>query len=139
MRVVSDPVTGELLEVLPNEVHEQEPYDYGESKVAVMNASRERRGAEMEYRNAVDRKAKAEREYRRVLSVEVMKAKVEHGATVAEMIAKGTDTVGLAKEEALAAEGQVRAALERMQLCSEDRASLHRLIEWSRELQGGPQ
>lgn len=115
------------------------PYDYREAKIAVLNASRERRAAESEYRIAIERKASTERVYRKALATEMLAFKEQHGATMAEALAKGTEHVGAAREAATIAEGRVYACLERLRLCSEDRASLHRLIEWSRELAGGLQ
>lgn len=133
MKVYADTDTGELVEALPGDIVGTEPYDYAQAKRAVMAATRERRDAERELRDAVERKGRAEAEYRKALAQGILRAKGEHGATVAEAVAKGTDKVADAKAEATIADGLVRAALERLRLCSEDRASLHRLIEWSRQ------
>lgn len=131
MRVLIDPETGEMVEVLPNDVAGLEPYDFAQAKRAVMNATRERRTAERELREAVNTKAKAQSHYRKVKATAILKAKAEHGATVADTVASGQPDVAQAYEERIAAEGLERAAQERLRLCSEDRASLHRLIEWS--------
>lgn len=131
MRVLVDPQTGELVEVLPEHTHGAEPYDFAQAKRAVMAATRERREAERAYRDAVQTKAASEAIYRRELAKAVLLAKAEHGATVAEVTAKGEPAVVEAREAMIAAEGMERAAQERLRLCSEDRASLHRLIEWS--------
>jgi hypothetical protein len=132
--VLVDPDTGELVEVVEEVVLDLTPYDYRQAKAAVMRASLERREAEKAYRTAIREKAAAERAYRTVLSSEMLEAKVEHGATMAEAVAKGTQKVSEAKERAIIAEGMVYAALERLRLCTEDRQSLSQLIAWSRQV-----
>lgn len=136
MRVYVDTETGELVEALPSDVSNREPYTYEQAKRAVLQATRERRDAERELRAAVTEKGDAEADYRRKLASHLLIAKSEHGATVAEAAAKGVEEVAEAKRRAVVAEGLVRAALERLRLCSEDRASLHRLIEWSMRAPG---
>jgi hypothetical protein len=132
MRVLADPDTGELVEVVPEAVLGLTPYDYREAKAASMRASLERRKAEGEYREAVTEKGRTEASYRRLKSQAVVEAKVEHGSTLANQIAAGREDVAQAKEDALVAEGMVYAALERLRLCSEDRQSLIGLVAWSR-------
>lgn len=140
MKVYVDPETGELVEVLPSDLAGTEPYDYAEAKRAVMSATRERREAERQLRDAIVEKANAEGDYRATLARLIPSAKAEHGATNAEAVAKGQpEAVAALKRRDLAVE-TVNVWKERLRLCSEDRASLHRLIEWSQNVdrfQGG--
>lgn len=133
MRVLVDPDTGELVEVVPETTLDLTPYDYRQAKASVMRASLERREAEREYREAVAEKGAAEAAYRRLLAQAVVEAKVEVGSTLAVSVAKGRDDVAEAKQRALVGEGMVYAALERLRLCTEDRQSLSQLIAWSRQ------
>jgi len=135
-RVLVDPETGELVEVLPNDVAGVEPYDYAQSKRAGMGLTRETRQTVRELSEAGQRKAKADRAYREALSREVLLAKAEHGATVAEAVAKGQTSVSTAHEEFLAAESAEKVAQAKLRLHSEDRATYHRWVEWSREAPG---
>jgi RecA-family ATPase len=131
VRVLLDPETGELVEVLESDTAGVGAYDLPQFRRAVMGQTREKREALAELERAAEEQADAEANYRRVLAQAVIRAKAEHGATVAEVMAKGTDEVVEAHRRKVASEGKVRAAHERLKLCSEDRASLHRLGEWS--------
>lgn len=133
MRVLLDPETGELVEVLPGDVVGTEPYDFAGYKRATMAATREKRGVLKALDDAIVERAEAEGDYARKKSAAVETAKREHGSTVAPDIAKGKDDVAAALERREKARDMVRAWQERSRLCSEDRASLHRLGEWSRE------
>jgi hypothetical protein len=131
MRVLVDPDTGEMVEVLESDTVGVGAYDLPQGRRAVMAQTREKREALTAHAAAVQAKAEAESWYRQCLAAAVLIAKDEHGATVAEAVAKGTTEVAEAREKMLAAEGLERNAQERLRLCSEDRASIHRLIEWS--------
>jgi hypothetical protein len=133
VRVLVDPQTGEVYEALDADLVGGEPYDYAGARRAVMSATRERRQAERDFRAAVKEKGEAQAEYRRLKARATLEAKKEHGSTIAETLAQGTEPVAAAYERRIIAEGLEKAAGERLRLCSEDRASLHRLIEWSRE------
>lgn len=134
MRVLVDPETGELVEVRPEDVVGREPYDYEGAHAAVLMQTRERRELERQYEAAQEERADAEVQYRRALGLAMIDAKEEHGATMAEKVAKATPEVLEAKRRALIAEGMVHAKRSRLALCAEDRASIHRLIEWSRDV-----
>lgn len=134
MRPLLDPATGELVEVLPEAVlGPAAPYDYADYRRAQMAATREHRAAVRELEERGRAKAAAEAEYRKVLAVNVGRAKAAHGATVAEVMAKGEPEVVDAIDKFRAAETLERAALEFVQLCRADRAALNRMGEWSRE------
>jgi hypothetical protein len=131
MRVLVDPETGERVEVLPENTAGVGAYDLPQFRRAVMGQTLEKRGALAAYEKAVHEKAEAEGWYRRCLAVALVRAEAEHGKTNAQAHAKGSTEVVEAKERVVAAEGMERAARERLALCGEDRASLHRLGEWS--------
>lgn len=133
MRVLLDPETGELVEVLESDTVGVGAYDLPQFRRAVMSQTREKRDALKAHETAVKSKAETEATYRKELAKAILVAKAEHGATVAESIAKGEPEVVEAREAMIAAEGLERSAYERLRLCSEDRASLHRLGEWSKD------
>lgn len=133
MRVLADPETGELVEVLPSDVSATEPYDFADYKRANMQASRDHRQALSDLREAEKTAAKADADYHRELAKAVLEAKAEHGSTVAETIAKGTEAVADAREARLAAEGLARAAMEKVRLTRDDRAALAAMGEWSKK------
>jgi uncharacterized protein with gpF-like domain len=131
MRVLADPTTGELVEVLDADTVGVGAYDLPQFRRAIMSQTREKRSALAAHEQAVKTKADTEATYRKELAKAILVAKNDHGATVAEAVAKGTGPVVEAREAMIAAEGLERSAYERLRLCSEDRASLHRLGEWS--------
>jgi hypothetical protein len=138
MKILADPVTGELVEVLETSVLGLQPYDFREAKAAHMRASLERREAVAAYTAAIEELGKAERQYRMVLAQEMLKAKGEHGATIAEQVAKGEPRVLEARERFTVAEGMKYAALERIRTCDGDRTSVSQLVKWSEAVATGP-
>lgn len=135
-RVLVDPETGELVEVAPSDVVGVEPYDYAQAKRVGMGLTRETRATLRELDEAGKAKAQANLDYRRALATETLKAKAEHGATVAEAVAKGTEDVSEAQARFLAAESREKLMNAKLRLHSEDRATFHRWVEWSREAPG---
>lgn len=132
MKLLIDPDTGELVEALPADTVRAEPYDYADWRRAVMACTRETREAIREHETAVERKAATSRNYRRLKAQKMIVARTEYGATMAEAVAFDDEELADALYERTLAEGLEKAAQERVRLCSEDRASLHRLGEWSR-------
>jgi hypothetical protein len=133
VRVVADTETGELYEALPDDIVGGEPYDYAEYRRAQMAARRGHSQALSAWEDAIRETARTEAEYRRTLAKAVMSVKHEHGATVAETVARGTDEVAAAREAMVAAEGLERAALERVRMWRDDRVALNNMGGWSRE------
>lgn len=129
--ILVDPATGEAVEVLPEQVVGPEPYDYAQAKRKANGLSLEARTVIADYKTAVEERKRATKAHRQALSMAVLEARTEHGATLAETVAKGTDEVAGAEADKIAAEGMVRVQEERRKLSSEDRASFHRLVEWS--------
>lgn len=138
MRILADPDTGEVVEVLETNVVGLEPYDYRQAKAAHIRASKERREATDTYTKAIDELGAAERHYRMVLSQQMLIAKGEHGATIAEQVAKGTSAVLEARERFTIAEGMKYAALERIRGCDGDRQGIAQLVKWSQAQATGP-
>jgi cellobiose-specific phosphotransferase system component IIA len=136
-RVLVDPESGELVEALPGDVVGVEPYDYAQAKRAGLGLTRETRATLRKLDEAGDAKAAASGAYRVALAKAILRAKAEHGATVAEAIAKGTDEVSEAHVAFLAAESREKALEKRLRLHSEDRATYHRWVEWSMRAPGG--
>lgn len=138
MRILTDPATGELVEVLPEATLGLQPYDYREAKAAHMRASLERREIVEEYTEAIKEVAAAERQYRMVLSQEVLDAKRDHGATNAEVVAKGQARTLEARERLTTAEGMKYAVLEKIRTCDGDRVGVAQLVKWSEAVATGP-
>lgn len=138
MQILADPATGELVEVLELNVVGLQPYDYREAKAAIMRSSRERREAVTAYERAIEEVGAAEREYRMTLAQEVLKAKQEHGSTVAEQVAKGAPRVLEARERFTIAEGMKYAALERIRTVDGDKQGIAQLVKWSQAQATGP-
>ena len=135
-RVLVDPETGELVEVAPADVVGVEPYDYAQAKRVGMGLTRETRDTLRKLDKAGEEKATASGAYRVELAKAVLIAKSEHGATVAEAVAKGTEAVAAAHVRFLAAESREKALEKRLRLHSEDRATFHRWVEWSMKAPG---
>lgn len=133
MKLLLDPDTGELVEALPEDTVRAEPYDYADFRRAVMANSREHRQALTAYEQASAQAATAEVAYRKALALALPGVKAEHGATIAEAMAKGLDSVSEALDAKLAADALERAAMERIRLCRDDRVALGGLGSWSRE------
>lgn len=134
MRVLVDPESGEMVEVLPEAViGPQEPYDYANYRRACFAASREHREALAAHDAAATEAARAESTYRKELAIGVLKAKTEHGSTIAETIAKGSDKVADAHEAMVIAQAKERTAMEKVRLCRDDADRLSSMGFWSRE------
>lgn len=134
MRVLVDPETGELVEVLPEAtLGPQAPYDYADFRRANMAASREHREALRALLEREKAAGQADANYRKLLALAMLRMKAEHGSTVAEQLAKGEPEVVEAYEERLAAEAEARAAMEKVRLCRDDRVALSAMGGWSRE------
>lgn len=138
MKVLADPATGELMEVLEEALVGLTPYDFREAKAAHMRASIERRQAESEYEAAVEELARAERNYRMTLAQQLMRAKADHGATNAEAIAKGTAEVLDARERYVIADGMRYVKLEKIRRADGDRQGVAQLVKWSQAVATGP-
>lgn len=138
MRVLADPTTGELVEVLDADAIGLTPYDYREAKAAHMRASLERRKAAVAYEAAIRELAAAERNYRTLLAQEVLRKKVDVGATVAEVAAKGEAPVAEARERYVIADGMRYASLEVLRGCDGDRQGIAQLVKWSQAVATGP-
>jgi hypothetical protein len=134
MRVLVDPETGEMVEVLPEAViGPQEPYDYAGYRRSCFAASKEHREAITDARAKGAKAARAESTYRKNLAQQLLLAKAEHGATVAEAVAKGTDEVANAHTAMLIAQSEERTAMEKVRLCRDDADRLSSMGFWSRE------
>lgn len=134
MKPLLDPETGELYEALDSDLVGSEPYDYASFRRAAMTVSREHRAAIAEAQGAGNTLAHAEGEYHRELAMAVGRLKGEHGATIAETLAKGESPVRQAKEARDAAGAREKAAMERIRLCRDDRAVLLTMGAWSRQM-----
>lgn len=110
-----------------------DPFDFHAAHRAMQDITRRIQAAHAQYEQAVERKARAESDYRRLLAGRV----VEHraagkGAGEAELLARG-DCHQAGYDRDLAA-GMERAAWAVLEDLRGQRASVHRLAEWSRTI-----
>lgn len=104
---------------------------YQEARTAGVKLSRARRQTEDSLREAINTAAQKNAVYRQAKAEAIVTAKAEHPATVAVEIAQGSKTVRDADIERRVADGMVDVFKERLRLHDQDRATLHRLMEWS--------
>lgn len=107
-----------------------QPLDYAGADALLRRARDRIKDAEEELEKRLTEKAEAERDYRKQLSEAYLRRKSEgRGSGEAELLSKG-DVTELSFRRDLA-DGLVKAALEALENRRGDRASLHRLVEWS--------
>ena len=110
-----------------------EPLDYEDARQALKAAAQRIRDAEELLEQRFESKALAERDYRRKLSERLVHHRSEgKGAGESEVLAKG-DVADLSHARDLA-DGMVRVAHEILEDRRGDRASLHKICEWSQRL-----
>ena len=108
------------------------PLDFQQARVQLHTVARQLRDAEQFHREQIQRHADAEAAYRSALAQAYTRHRADgKGAGEADVLAKG-DCASLSRERDIAA-GMVRAALESLENRRGDRASLHRLVEWSQK------
>lgn len=130
--------SGEMVEFLPEQMHDLTPYDFRGAKAAAMRCSSQRRQAVTAYARAIEELADAEKEYRKELAKEVTRQKKEGPSTTAEVLAKGEPDVLAARERYTLADGMRYAALEAIRGCDGDRQGVAQLSAWSRGVALGP-
>ena len=92
----------------------------------------EHRAAINESESIATKLAKADAVYHRELATQIALAKMEHGSTVAETLAKGTTEVTEAKEARDILTAKDRATMERIRLSRDDRQALLAIAGWSK-------
>lgn len=133
MRQVADIVTGEIYEAADADLVGSEPYDYASFRRMSMTVSRQHRTAIQAAKDSGIALARAKAEYHRQVALAIPGMKAEHGATIAEQMAKGEPVVQGAKEEMDIAEAEDRSAMETVRLVRSDREAAQSLGYWSRE------
>lgn len=133
MRQVADIETGEIYEALDADLVDVEPYDYASFRRMSMTVSRQHRSAIRAAKDAGVTLARAKAAYHRQVALAIPGMKAEHGATIAEQMAKGEPDVQEAKEAMDIAEANERAAMETVRLVRSDREAAQSLGYWSRE------
>lgn len=108
---------------------ERDPLAMEDAREASREVARLRRRAEADLVKAVKTAAEKEHTYRKRISEEVVKAKVDHPATVALEVARGKVQKELV--EYRVAEGMVKAAEQRIRGVEGERSLLKSLIDWS--------
>lgn len=108
----------------------RDPLSMDEAREAMIAAGRNLRNAEERHRHALERAADAEAAYRAGVAQAYTTLRADgKGAGEADTLAKG-QCAPLSRERDIA-QGLVRACLEELENRRGDRASLHRLVEWS--------
>lgn len=133
MRQVADIETGEIYEAADSDLVGSEPYDYASFRRMSMTVSRQHRSAIQAAKDSGIILARAKTEYHRQVALAIPGMKAEHGATVAEQMAKGELAVSEAKEAMDIAEANDRSAMETVRLVRSDRDAAQSLGYWSRE------
>jgi hypothetical protein len=133
MRQVADIETGDIYEALDSDLVGGEPYDYAGFRRMSMAVSRQHRSAIRAAKDAGITLARAKAEYHRQVALAIPGMKAEHGATIAEQMAKGEPDVKEAKEAMDIAEANERAAMETVRLVRSDRDAAQAMGYWSRE------
>lgn len=108
------------------------PYDFGQARKAVRDASHRQERAEDFMREAAVSTAKAEEAYRLALAQQITRVHAEGAAwTVAQDLARGDAHVASLRRERDIAEGVKEAAQQAMWRHAADRRELELLIDWS--------
>lgn len=116
---------------VPQPMELRDPLDYEEARAAYKESGRQRRDARVELERRIADLAEKERLYR----VARAQAYVTVDAPAAgERDAKVDEKASGARRDRDIAKGMVDAAKERLAEIDADRASLHRLVEWSMRL-----
>jgi hypothetical protein len=106
------------------------PLDYDDAQRRLHTVAQQIRDAEQRHRDAIEKAADAESAYRKGLAQSFVRHRADgKGAGEAELLAKG-DVADLTRARDINS-GMVRACLEELEDRRGDRASLHRLVEWS--------
>lgn len=106
------------------------PMTYAESATALRDSSQRIRAVEETYKRAIEDASVAEALYRRTLGEKFGEYREKGMAVEAAMTQARADCWNLSRERDLA-NGTVRYELERLEDRRGDRASLHKLVEWS--------
>jgi hypothetical protein len=108
----------------------RDPLAMEEARAAMREASRHIRDAETRHKTQIEVAADAATAYRKGLATAYVTRRAEgKGVGEAEVLSKG-DAADLERTKAIA-EGMVKACLEELEDRRGDRASLHKLVEWS--------
>jgi chromosome segregation ATPase len=108
----------------------RQPMDYAEAERRMQDMAQRIRSAERDYDRAIEEAADAEAIYRKSLA-ERFRALREGGAAVeAAMTQARGECFNLSRERDIAV-GRVRKTLEALEDRRGDRASLHKLVDWS--------
>ena len=112
-----------------------QPLDYAQAKEGARKIAERRRGATGKLETAIKEAAAAEAEYRKSLSrriVELRDAGV--AATACEAQAKGEDGIAFLLAERDVKAGMIAVQQSHISEIEGERASFHRLMEWSMKL-----
>jgi hypothetical protein len=110
----------------------RDPLDYEEGRSAMKAAGENVRAAERELSDQIDRKAEAEREYRRALARKLIALRADGmAATLAKDLARGDEEVLAYSHARDIAADMVKFRHEVLEDRRGDRASLHKLVDYS--------
>jgi hypothetical protein len=109
-----------------------QPISFEEARQAFHNLAEARRQALRDYEDRVREAAEAERVHNRLYAQELVQAKVDNPALVAEAIAK--EKASEARMAMRIAEGMVKAADKKLDGIDGERSMLNKLVSWSMEV-----
>jgi len=138
MRLLTDPESGEMVEVAETDILDLTPYDYSEAKRAHHAASKYYFSLVNRFRDAKNAEGEAERNYRRLLAIRVMEKRGEGAAaTLAETLAKGDEDVAEAKKQTIIAAGECSAIWHLLELARANFVTISQLTKWSESIDHG--
>lgn len=108
------------------------PYDWNEAREVINGAKAAQAAAEDAVKRAFRDFGKAREVYQLAFAEEILRQKVEHGATVALELARGNKKVADLRFKKDVAEGVVEASKAALWRHTANRKDVARLVDWSR-------
>jgi VIT1/CCC1 family predicted Fe2+/Mn2+ transporter len=131
-------VAGGGVKANPEPMVLRDPLDYEDARAAMKAAGANVRAAENELSEQIGRAADAEAEFRRALASKVITLRADgNSATLAETLARGSDEVLTYSRARDVAAGMVKFRHEVLEDRRGDRASLHKLVDYSMKVTSG--
>jgi hypothetical protein len=114
-----------------------DPLDYEDARQALKASAERIRAAEDQLETQIKDAAEAEAEYRKALArkiIDLRTGEKPKGATEAETLAKGSDAVAAYSQIRDVKRDMVKHAFAVLEDRRGDRASLHKVVDWSQRL-----
>ena len=119
-----------------------DPLEYEDARQALKASAERIRAAEDAVSKQIDKAAEAEAEYRRSLARKILELRTgdpPRGATEAETLAKGSDIVTAYGQTRDIEHARIKWTFEVLEDRRGDRASLHKIVDWSMKVAPTPE